>query len=57
MYSRADTEKTVQIVIQAPNLAQLFFGTYLSNLLSNLPDWPFEDPRWRSFIQDGCHLD
>ena len=33
----------VQIVIQAPNLARMFFGGYWSNL----PDGPLENPRWR----------
>ena len=33
----------VQIVIQAPNLARMFFGGYWSNL----PDGPLENPRWQ----------
>ena len=36
----------VQIVIQAPNLARMFFGGYWSNL----PDGPLENPRWLSFF-------
>ena len=40
----------VQIVIQAPHLARMFFGGYWSNL----PDGPLENPRWLSFFQDGA---
>ena len=36
----------VQIVIQAPNLARMFFGDYWSNL----PEGPLENPRWRPFF-------
>ena len=36
----------VQIVIQAPNLARMFFGGYWSNL----PEGPLENPRWRPFF-------
>ena len=42
----------VQIVIQAPNLARMFFGDYWSNL----PEGPLENPRWRPFFQDGRHF-
>ena len=36
----------VQIVIQAPHLARMFFGDYWSNL----PEGPLENPRWRPFF-------
>ena len=36
----------VQIVIQAPNLARMFFG----DNWSNLPEGPLENPRWRPFF-------
>ena len=36
----------VQIVIQAPYLARMFFGGYWSNL----PDGPLENPRWLPFF-------
>ena len=39
-------EPIVQIVIQAPNLARMFFGDYWSNL----PEGPLENPRWRLFF-------
>ena len=42
----------VQIVIQASNLARMFFGDYWSNL----PEVPLENPRWRPFFQDGRHF-
>ena len=42
----------VQIVIQAPTLARMFFGDYWSNL----PKGPLENPRWRPFFQDGRHF-
>ena len=37
----------VQIVIQAPNLARMFFG----DNWSNLPEGPLENPRWRPFFK------
>ena len=46
------TGPIVQIVIQAPNLARMFFGGYWSNL----PDGPLENPRWRPCFQDGRHF-
>ena len=43
------TGPIVQIVIQAPHLAQMFFG----GSWSNLPDGPLENPRWRPCFQDA----
>ena len=46
------TGPIVQIVIQAPNLARMFFGGYWSNL----PDGPLENSRWRPCFQDCRHF-
>ena len=42
----ADNGTIVQSIIQAWPFLEMFFEAFRSNL----PDWPFDNPRWRPFF-------